>query len=74
MFKYAIEEEWTTIEKLDISQAFFSNIQKNGYKLIERNSSRNDLFKFTYVGVLTFKEEILIVLPKYYDEKYYYNG
>lgn len=67
MYKYAIEEKWTNIDSLGISQEFYRTIQKSKYNLIEEKESS---FKFIYVGILVYKDELLLILPKYYNEKY----
>lgn len=66
-YKYAIEEKWITIDKVGISQSFFSSLKENKYPIIEEKGLS---FKFTYVGVLVYENEILLVLPKYYNENF----
>ena len=57
------EEEWIDRKRIDISLVF-NKILESNIKLVEIR--RNEI-KFVYVGVIVYKKEILIVLPKYFN-------
>ena len=64
IYKFAKEEEWIDRKRIDISPSFFNKILESNIKLVEIR--RNEI-KFVYVGVIVYKKEILIVLPKYFN-------
>lgn len=66
-YEFIIEEKWVYVNNINISEDFIEDIIKSKVKLVE---IKKDMIKFIYVGVITYKDEILIVLPKYYDEEY----
>lgn len=67
-FVFLKEEQWINKNSVDISKEFLSKIENNKIKIIEINKN---IIKFTFVGVISFKDEIVIVLPKYFDLNYY---
>lgn len=67
LYNYFIEEKWINIDTLSISDEFYKLIKYNDNKLIEKKGSKT--IKFIYVGIITFKDEVIIVLPKYFDER-----
>lgn len=64
-FKYEFEERWFNKEDLEISQDFLDEIINHTKKIVE---IKKNSIKFTFVGVLVYKKEILIILPKYSKE------
>ena len=64
-FKYEFEERWFNKENLDISSEFLDEIINHNKKIVETNKNS---MKFTFVGVLVYKKEILIIIPKYSKE------
>ncbi|TQO55607.1 LlaJI family restriction endonuclease [Paraclostridium bifermentans] len=64
-FKYEFEERWFNKENLDISSEFLDEIINHNKKIVEINKNS---IKFTFVGVLVYKKEILVILPKYSKE------
>lgn len=66
-FIYEYEERWFQKEQLNISKDFFEVLIKHEKKIIQENKKEN-LIKFIFVGILVYKNEILIILPKYAKE------
>lgn len=72
-YHYFIEEQWEKYSNNILSEETFKMLKNNKKKLIDikYNSKHNYyLFKFIFVGIITFKDEIIVVLPKYFDSKY----
>lgn len=63
-YRFAKEEEWIDARIIGISDDFLRKIKGSNVKLVE---TKDNKIKFKYVGVISYKREILIVLPKYYD-------
>lgn len=64
-FIYEFEEKWILKEDLNVSSDFLKKILNNDKKIIEVNKNN---IKFKFVGILVYKKEILIILPKYSKE------
>ena len=67
LYNYFIEEKCINIDTLGISDEFYNLIKYNDNRLIEKKDSKT--IKFIYVGIIAFKDEVVIVLPKYFDER-----
>ena len=66
---YFIEEKWESYSNNILSKETFEILKSNGNLIDIKCNSKGIYcsFKFTFVGVITFKDEIIVVLPKYFD-------
>lgn len=71
-YHYFIEEQWQQYNSNILSEEIFKMIENSKNKLIEikYNNKSNYSFKFIFVGIMTFKDDIIVVLPKYFNRIY----
>lgn len=71
MHNVKYEEKWYEKGTLDISKEFEKEIVHSKYNIVDKDGN---LLKFKFVGILVYRNEILIVLPKYLlDSRYNYS-